>query len=154
MIRLVTQFDLPSARPAVATPTCGCCSCCCCCCVVTLASASTYSAVTAQRILRKPRVETLERARWRSPLPGLLGFFALPTAALLVSLMLAGTDAAAGVLGLLVVLGLVWVVLLGLAYTGAGAQRPWAHAAAVVAIGLVAIVVEAFLWLALFFGVG
>lgn len=35
MLKLVSQFDPPQARPSQATPTCGgCCSCCCCCCIV------------------------------------------------------------------------------------------------------------------------
>ncbi len=144
MIRLVTQFDHPSARPAAATPSCCGCSCCCSC-VVTLASASIYSAISAQRILRDARRESPERVHWRSPWPGVVGFFALPLAVLAVWLGANLTDAL--VTGGLPLLVIVWLVLVGLAYSGAGAARPWARASAVVGIGIVAAFVEFFVWL-------
>jgi hypothetical protein len=50
MVRLVTQFDEPSARPSVATPTCaGCCSCCCCCCVATTIATTTYTTLDVRK---------------------------------------------------------------------------------------------------------
>ncbi len=52
MLKLVSQFDHPQARPSHATPTCGGCSscCCCCCCLVsTIASFFIAKRVFGQR---------------------------------------------------------------------------------------------------------
>ena len=145
MIRLVTQFDQPSTRVTAATPTCCCGGCsCCCCCIVTAIAVSTYSAVSAQGILRRAEQETPERVRWRSPWPGVVGFFSLTAAIFVIGLISAaggGGDA-----GALLVIPLLWLGLLGFAYWGAGAGRPWLRASAVVAIGCAALVVEFFLW--------
>jgi hypothetical protein len=145
VIRLVTQFDPPSTRVTAATPTCCCGGCsCCCCCIVTAIAVSTYSAVSAQGILRRAEQETPERVRWRSPWPGVVGFFSL-TASVVVIWLIAYTAGGADV-GALLAISLLWVGLLGCAYWGAGARRPWLRALAVVAIGCAALVVEFFLW--------
>ncbi len=140
MIRLVTQFDQPSARAAAATPTCGCgCCCSCCCCIVTLIGASTYTAVSAQGVLRRAKELSPERVKWTSPWPGVLGVLALPVT-LLVAIFTWWT---------VVIPFVVWLVLVGLAYRGAGARRPWAGAAVVVALGSVALVAEFVIWAAI-----
>jgi len=147
LIRLVTQFDPPTARPAVATPTCCCAGCsCCCCCIVTAISASIYTAFNAQGVHRRVQAETPERVQPGSPLPGLLGFFALPGGLLAMWLVSQGLlTIGAGVL----VFGLgAWFGLVGLAYRTAGHPGPWGRAAVLVALCSVAFVIEFFLWLA------
>jgi hypothetical protein len=148
VIRLVTQFDRPSARPAVATPTCCCAGCCCCCsCIVTVAGSSIYTAVNAQSIRRSALQHAPEAVRWESPFPGLLGFFALPLAVLVMALVV-GTSPGSGLEILVLGLG-VWVGLATLAYWGAGTPQPWARAVFVILLSTFALVVEFFLWLVL-----
>jgi hypothetical protein len=107
---------------------------------VTAVTASIYTAVSAQRIHRESVRRAPERVRWESPWPGVLGFFALPLA---VVFLFAAAD-----LGALIVALAAWFGLVGLAYWGAGAQRPWMRALAVVAVCSLALVLEFFLWLA------
>jgi hypothetical protein len=146
VIRLVTQFDRPSARPTAATPTCCCGGCsCCCCCIVTAVAVSTYSAVSAQGILHRNEQDAPERLRWASPWPGVVSFFALPAAITVIYVIATAIGEADAVT--LVLLGLLWAGILGCAYWGAGAGRPWLRAFAVVAIGMAALVVEFFVWL-------
>jgi hypothetical protein len=145
MIRLVTQFDRPSTRVTAATPTCCCGGCsCCCCCIVTAIAISTYSAMSAQGILHRNEEDAPERIRLRSPLPGVVGFFSLPAATFLIYLLAVAIGEADVVT--LVALGLVWLGILGWAYWGAGARRPWLRALVVVVIGVAALVVEFLLW--------
>lgn len=146
MIRLVTQFDSPRARASAATPTCGGCCCCCCSCIVTAIGASVYTARSAQRILHAAEHEAPERVRLSDPLPGVIGFFALPLGLLAVFL-----GAGAGIVGVVLGLGL-WYWLVGLAYMGAGGEGAWGRAVVVVLIASFALVAEFFLWLALIFG--
>jgi hypothetical protein len=145
VIRLVTQFDQPSARATAATPTCCCGGCsCCCCCFVTAIAVSTYSAISAQRAFHRAEDETPARVRWRSPVPGVVGFFALPAAMIVIWLIVEVSGAADA--GALFAIALVWLGILGCAYWGAGARRPWLRAFTVVVIGCAAFVAEFFLW--------
>lgn len=141
MIRLVTQFDRPTARAAVATPTCGGC-CCCCCCVVTAAASSIYLAVSAQLALSRARQEAPERVRLGSPFPGLFGFFALP-AGIVVMLLGAYVGLEAGI----VLFGVAaWYGLIVLAYWGAGHRHPWIRATAVAVAVATVFMIELFAW--------
>jgi hypothetical protein len=145
LIRLVTQFDRPTARPAAATPTCSCgCSSCCCCCIVTASAASIYTAVHAQRALHRTAREAPERVSTTFPLPGFLGFFALPLAGIALFLT-AGAGSGTG--SILFALA-VWFGAVTLAFHLAGAAAPWKRAALIVSLGTAAFVGEFFLWLA------
>jgi hypothetical protein len=145
VIRLVTQFDPPSYRVAVATPTCGGC-CCCCCCVVTFVGASALTARDAQRTLHRTKEARPEAARWRSPFPGLVAALALTLA-----LAVGGLSENAGLLAILVALG-AWFALVSAAYWGAGHPRPALRGVEVVVLGSVALVVEFFVWTVVLFG--
>jgi hypothetical protein len=72
LIRLVTQFDPPTARPAYATPSCSS-SCCCCCCVGTAVASLSFTAVNAYSVAE--REERRVGVRWTA---GILGGLALP----------------------------------------------------------------------------
>jgi len=146
VIRLATQFDPPSHRAAVATPTCGGCSCCCCCCVVTLVGASAFTARDAQRTLHRTVEARPEAETWRSPLPGVVGALAL-SVALILGVLTVSIGALAVVLGL----G-VWFALVAAAYRGAGHPSPWGRSVVVVVIGSVALVIEFFVWAATLIG--
>jgi hypothetical protein len=70
LIRLVTQFDPPTARPAYATPSCS--SSCCCCCVGSDVASLAFTAVNAYSVAE--REERVARMRWTA---GTLGGVAL-----------------------------------------------------------------------------
>ena len=149
MIRLVTQFDAPSARPAAATPTCSCggCSSCCCCCIVTAIGASIYTAVNVNRLQRRMEVEAPERVRLASPLPGVIGFFAIPVS-LLVAWFGAQLLRSGDFGGFLAFALFAWYGMVGLAYRGAGHPGAWWRAAGVVGVCSLLFVAEFVLWLA------
>jgi hypothetical protein len=81
LIRLVTQFDPPTARPAYATPSCSS-SCCCCCCVGTAVASLSFTAVNAFSVAE--REERSVGARWAA---GILGGLALPASLALAYLL-------------------------------------------------------------------
>lgn len=146
VIRLVTQFDRPTARPAAATPTCSCGCSCCCCCIVTAVGASIYTAFNAQAVHRRMQAEAPERVQPGSPLPGLLGFFAIPMGLLamwVTDQVLLTIDSGVLVFGLA-----AWFGVVGLAYRKAGHPSPWLQATALVALCSVAFFLEFLLWLA------
>lgn len=109
-------------------------------------SASVYTAFNAQGVHRRMLAEVPERVEAGSPLPGLIGFFALPGGVLAMwlaySLLLTIGE---GVL----VFGLgAWFGLVGFAYWIAGHPRPWLRATGVVVVASILFVLEFFLWLA------
>lgn len=53
MLKLVSQFDPPQARPSQATPTC-CCSCCCCCLFSTIVGTLWASSMLGERNVPAP----------------------------------------------------------------------------------------------------
>jgi O-antigen/teichoic acid export membrane protein len=126
LIRLVTQFDPPTARPAYATPSCSS-SCCCCCCVGTAVASLSFTAVNAYSVAE--REERSVGVRWAA---GILGALALPASLGLAFLF----ESAAWVL--------IWPIVLLAAYLAAQ-QRLFdalGRTCLVVILSLVAALVE------------
>ena len=116
--------------------------------MATIIGTSAYTAASVQAQYRSAAATAPARAPWASPWPAVLGIAALPLAL--------GVVFAAQVIGLLaVVLALaVWVILVGLAYGGAGSTDPWKRAAAIVAVGTAAFALEFVLGATLVLGSG
>ena len=162
MIRLVHQFDAPSARPSVASPKSSGCSCCCCCCLATLVGSSILTARAVGKGFKPrtvggaqteaagpvespfrpsgpdlpvPNLRTIPKRRWK-----VLGFFLLPLA------MAAGIVSAAAAPQLGVMMALV-VYLGGLFLLRYKAGlRGWMFA--VLLLGIPAVtVIEAYIWI-------
>lgn len=114
---------------------------------MTAISASIYTAFNAQGVHRRMQAEAPARVQPGSPLPGLLGFFALAAGVLamwLVSQVLLTIDSGVLVFGLA-----AWFGMVGLAYRTAGHPSPWLRATAVVVICSILFVLEFLAWLAL-----
>lgn len=126
LIRLVTQFDPPTARPAYATPSCSS-SCCCCCCVGTAVASLSFTAVNAYSVAE--RQERSTAMRWTA---AVLGGLALP-----VSLALAFFLSSAGWV-------LIWPLIVLAAFFVAEHKLPDAlgRATLIVILSLVAALVE------------
>jgi hypothetical protein len=136
VIRLVTQFDDPRSRAAVATPTCGGCCCCCCCCLATTLAASSYIGMSLRSIATrgKPAEERDARLKRASIWAPIVGVIAVGLAAVLALLV----GAAVVAVGVLVFFAAWWALL----YWCYRAVR--AHAAAVRAVVVVVVTSLAF----------
>ena len=147
MIALVTQFDHPSRRPSLAAPSGASSSSCCCCCIATAIGVSIFSAIHVGSIRRRALEAPSEAGRpvAPKPWPGVLGLFAL-TLAIAAGVLAAFVEEAA----LLFVTPLAWVVLLYLAYRGAGDRARGLHAVLTVVCAVVIGGVEFMVWLAAF----
>jgi hypothetical protein len=166
MIRLVHQFDSPSARPSVAAPKSSGCCCCCCCCLATLVGSSILTARADGKgfvprpvggaaneaagptespfrpsgpELPVPNMRTIPQRRWK-----VLGFFLLPIA-LTLGFCTMAFHIAAG-----------WLVML-VSYLGGlfflrhkAGLRGWMFAVLLVGIPLLT-VLEAIVWIAVVF---
>jgi hypothetical protein len=122
MLRLVTQFDDPSARPSVATPTCaGCCSCCCCC-IATSITTSAYTAMSLSQTARSAaksqgHIETASCLGWAAIvllMPGAVAIIAI------IALYFSSEAIDAR----LPVAAVLWPLALYGLYRYAGARRP------------------------------
>jgi hypothetical protein len=146
VIRLVTQFDGPAARPSVAAPAgaSGCCSSCCCC-VATVIGVSAFSTIHVRSLRLKALRERaeVEPRPADSSWPEVLGAFALAIA-LIVSSLLGAVSGGA----LFFAFPLVWGFLLYRAYRGAGDPSKTLHAILTVIAGVVIFVVEFVIWAA------
>lgn len=142
MIALVTQFDDPSARPYVATPSGASSSSCCCCCVATVIGASIFSTIHVRSIRRQSLAAKTELRPADSLWPELLASVALIAALVAGGLLGAVTG---GVL--LFSVPLVWGSLLFAAYRGAGDDGRIGHAILTVIGGLLLGAVEFVIWL-------
>jgi hypothetical protein len=143
MIRLVTQFDNPRSRAAVATPTCGCC-CCCCCCVASTVAASSYIAMSLREIATRPTAGAqgeaeeqdlaLRRAAVWAPIVGCLSI----ALAAIAGLVLGSVDGTLGVLAFLA----AWFALLFWCYRAVRAGSAVGRAVLVVLVWVVAFLIE------------
>jgi hypothetical protein len=135
LIRLVTQFDPPTARTAYATPSCSSSCCCCCCCVGSAVASLSFTAVNAYSVAE--REERSARTRWTA---GMLGGLALP-ASLVLAYFLSS-----------VAWVVIWPVVVLAAYLIAQHRFPEAlgRTTLIVLVGLFAALVEFFVAIALF----
>jgi hypothetical protein len=113
---------------------------------VTAVGASIYTAFSAQTVHRKMQAVAPEQVRPGSPLPGLLGFFAIPIA--LTAMWLTNRVLLTIGSGVLLVGLAAWFGVVGLAYRKAGHPSPWMQASAVVAVCVIALFLEFLVWLA------
>lgn len=135
MIRLVTQFDVPTARPAAATPTCGSSSCSCCSCCIGTAVAS--MAFTAISVHHRGQDSDVHPARRRGAT--LLGFLALPTG---IGAGVAVWESTGSGGAALVLTTAVWLACAAAAYRLARTGRWFGRALGVVVVGAVAGFIE------------
>ncbi|MBU4099687.1 hypothetical protein KJ980_08665 [Patescibacteria group bacterium] len=69
MIKLVTQFDDPTKRVAISTPTC---CCCCCCCIATITTSSAITYLNLNNIAKKTGERTNKKPNFIYSVAGLL----------------------------------------------------------------------------------
>lgn len=142
MIKLITQFDDPTKRVAIATPTC---CCCCCCCVATIATSSAITFLNLNNIARNKIQETEKKYSFTYAFAGLI----LLPLLLGIVLYLANFfsklfDSVIMWLLFLIGLPIIWASLLKFLYNKVGAKKATKYAIMTVILTILGAILELF----------
>jgi cation transport ATPase len=152
MIKLITQFDAPNARPSHATPTC---CCCCCSCIVTMVTTGMITNRNVRQSISadlppNPSAEEISKARSKKLWLGTLAALLIPLALILSGLFIYLQDSS-GYFGSEVVLfyfsAPVLIYIFGMVFLHNTSGMTNKKTITITIVTLVTMVVEFFGWL-------